>query len=199
MKSRIDKIDEKNKEILHKVLSGDNYAMTLFIKNNNDLIYKFLLKKVKNEQLAEDLTQDTLVRLYKSIFSFNLTNVKTTTFILKIAENIYYDSLRRNGVEDNFIKNELISEFLPSEEDSYIEKEKNQKLINVLKSNINQLKNDDMKNVLKLKLLEDMTNKEISEFTGLQENNVKTLISRGLVIIQKINKDNNVTYFNIFR
>ena len=53
-----------------KVVQGDNEAFRYFIRKYKDLAYSVALSMVKNESDAEDITQDSFVKAYKSIDSF---------------------------------------------------------------------------------------------------------------------------------
>lgn len=55
-------------------------------------IYQFIYYMVSDPSLAEDLTQETFLRVYKGQFR---NDAALGTYIRKIARNIVYDSYRK--------------------------------------------------------------------------------------------------------
>jgi len=56
-------------------------------------VYNYVWRMVKNEQLAEDLTQDTFIKIYHNLANFR-GDAKISTWIYRIASNTYLDYFR---------------------------------------------------------------------------------------------------------
>ena len=67
----------------------EEYSMT---------VYKYLLSLVRDEQVAEELTQETFYRATKNIDKFNEKS-KISTWLIGISKNVYYEYLRKNKIE----------------------------------------------------------------------------------------------------
>ena len=52
---------------LKKLLSGDEKAFEEFIKENQAKVYRVALSMVRNPQDAEDIAQETFVKVYMSL------------------------------------------------------------------------------------------------------------------------------------
>ncbi len=58
-------------------------------------IYQYIRYMVTNAELAEDLTQETFLRVYKNTFRHEAS---ITTYIRQIARNIVYDYYRKKAL-----------------------------------------------------------------------------------------------------
>ncbi len=58
----------------------------------------FILKKVKNESLADDLLQETFIRIHSKIDSLR-DETKVQSWIFQIARNIINDHYRKSGAQ----------------------------------------------------------------------------------------------------
>ncbi len=72
-------------------------SLELLYLEYNDRIYRFILFRVRQKELAEDLTQETFYRAIKNIHSFNKQS-SMPTWLLKIARNATYDHFRRKRI-----------------------------------------------------------------------------------------------------
>lgn len=68
----------------------------LYLEHNRT-IYKYIFYLVQDEQLAEDLMQDTFLKAYKNLHDFRRKS-SDLTWLRKIARNIVYDYFRRKKV-----------------------------------------------------------------------------------------------------
>ena len=63
---------------LEKLKNGDEQAFEAFIRENQTRVYRIALSLVHNPQDAEDIAQETFVKVYMSISSFNGQSAITT-------------------------------------------------------------------------------------------------------------------------
>ena len=72
---------QRDREIVGRVLGGDQGAFTELYNAHFRLIFGFMLKRVSNSAEAEDLTQETFVQLYRSLSSYEgRSSLLTWTF-----------------------------------------------------------------------------------------------------------------------
>lgn len=67
-----------------------------------ETVYKYLLYLSHNEDLSEELTQETFYKAIKKINQFR-AECKISTWLIKIAKNLYFDELKKSK------KNEIIN------------------------------------------------------------------------------------------
>lgn len=65
-------------------------------KNNYEIVYKYLLAISHNENISEELTQETFYRAMKNIHKFN-ENSKISTWLCTIAKNLWIDELKKEN------------------------------------------------------------------------------------------------------
>lgn len=129
------------------------------------LVYRFLLSLAKDEQLAEDLTQETFYQAIKSIDSFK-GNSKVSTWLCQIAKNLWLQHLAKNKhrkVTDDALHFQADPHSGPDEQ--LLQSQSKVQLFQV----IHQL-NEINKEVVLLRLTNDFSFKEIGEIFGKSEN-----------------------------
>jgi len=86
-------MDEK--KLINLSKQGNKEALELLISNNYSIVKGYLIKLTLNEHLAEDLTQDCLLKALDNLSRFE-PKVKFSTWLITIASNLYYDYLRKH-------------------------------------------------------------------------------------------------------
>jgi len=84
----------KDKELLKKALSGDISAFEELVSSNEKRIYNLCYRMMKNDQDAQDMAQESLIKAWKSLRKFNM-KAAFSTWLYKIAVNTCLDELRR--------------------------------------------------------------------------------------------------------
>lgn len=73
---------------------GDRDAFTHLVHRHKHTVFRFVLNKVKDRELASDLTQDVFVKLYKSAGLYQPTG-KFRSWLFRMAQNICIDHHRK--------------------------------------------------------------------------------------------------------
>src|SRR5210317_2187737 len=82
-------------QLFEKVQKRDPKAFDELVREQTQGLYHFILKMVSDEQAAEDIVQDTFVRVWEKSRQFKgKSSVKT--WIYRIAINLCYSHLKRN-------------------------------------------------------------------------------------------------------
>ena len=123
-------------------------------------------------QLAEDLTQETFLRAYQSIERYD-GSCKFSVWLCQIAKHLYYQYLQKNGRE---IPAELEEQKTAADN---TEKQVMAKLelMDVLKEM--QKLPDKMREVIYLRIIGELSFKEIGEILGQTENWARVNFYRG--------------------
>lgn len=120
-------------------------------------IYKFIISISLNHEVAEDIMQSTFLSAIKSIHTFK-GHSSVKTWLFGIAKNEYYSYLRKNPRN---LKLEDINEI------HYIQE--NKELYMSIMKKIQQLK-EPQKQIVILRIINDMSFKEIGAVVGKSEN-----------------------------
>ena len=143
-------------------------AFELLYKRFSTAIFNYLLKLVGNWALAEDLLEETFIKLYKS----NLDQRgKLENWLLRVATNLSYRAIRKRNYENTDC----------DEETFRYEQNLEQKIGNRITIQKTLLKIPETQRVvIILKFYHGMKYKEIAEILGCPLGTVKTRMHNGL-------------------
>jgi RNA polymerase sigma-70 factor (ECF subfamily) len=185
-----------DQDLINQYLNGDEKSLEVLIKKYLKPIYSFVFNFVPDPQIAQDLTQEIFLKMWRNLKKFdrnkNLAPYRTKgsgsgfkSWLFTIAKNTCYDYLRKKkkdlafNVEDWFSFED--SKILPDEIS-----EKNF-LLEDIKKTFEKLSSK-AKEILNLYYFEGLNFREISEFLGESINTVKSRHSRAIKKIKKMLK-----------
>ena len=79
-----------------RIQDGDNQAFEILVNRYRGALVGFFIKNVRDRELAEDLAQETLLRVYKQAWNY-LPRGKFRGWMYRIARNLIIDSFRRRS------------------------------------------------------------------------------------------------------
>jgi len=82
-------------ELIDKARNGNKSALNNLLKDNINLLKGYVVKMVGDPNLAQDIIQDALLKAVININKFE-PKAKFSTWLIKIATNVYRDYLRKN-------------------------------------------------------------------------------------------------------
>lgn len=82
------------KHIVQLLAERDEKAISLLYDHYGETLYGIALKVVKNEDLARDILQESLVKIWKKSDSYDASKAKLFTWIFRITRNTAIDKLR---------------------------------------------------------------------------------------------------------
>lgn len=147
-----------------------------------EAIYKFLLSRVADVALAEDLTSDTFSIALEKIDSFKWTGAPFRSWLYQIAVNEMNQHFRRNKKEQKILEKEwqkVNESFSYADAELREEEDKEEHLNNLKTLNIalRNLKQEDQ-NLLTLRFFEDLSYQEIADILKITVNNVGVKLKR---------------------
>jgi RNA polymerase sigma-70 factor (ECF subfamily) len=175
------------KEAIEKARNNDQKAFSFLLDTFWDDVFGFQLKRIENENDAEDITIQTFSRAFDKIDSFN-PEYKFKTWLITISKNIHIDLIRKRK---NLINEDLTNEneqkvleildTTPSPEDKIIIE---QNLIKLL-HDIKKLK-PHYQEVINLRFFQELSYKEISQELNEPINNIKVKLLRAKKLLAEI-------------
>lgn len=175
----------EDKELIRKCQTGDKEAFYELISRYHPFVYKFLVKITEDEGIAEDLTQETFLKIIKNIDKYDLDGrAKFSTYVITVSKNCYIDYIRREKKWMQAIpidENSNIEDISTNVEDLVLDKMYNQDIIEEIEN-----LTDEQKLVIKMKYIEGLTLKEIGDRLNLETKTVKSRIHNGIVRLRKI-------------
>jgi RNA polymerase sigma-70 factor, ECF subfamily len=98
-----------DEELLQRIGAGDEMAFKELFERYQVRLYNFILRTVGEDMAAEDVFQETFIRIARKAFTFQ-PRARAVTWIYRIAYNLSIDSIRRNRHMADF---EEVTEELP--------------------------------------------------------------------------------------
>jgi RNA polymerase sigma factor (sigma-70 family) len=189
------KIELSDQELVQAFLDGDESCVETLINRHRTKVYTYILLTIKNQSLAEDLFQETFIKVIQSLRRGKYKdNGRFLSWVIRIAHNLIIDHFRKekqlNSISNDDTEVDLfnskklaednIEEFLVSDQ---IRKD--------LRRLINELPNDQREVVL-LRHFGGLSFKEISEHTGVSINTALGRMRYALINLRKMIDERNL-------
>jgi len=86
--------------LINEAKRGNKEALTRLIEENIDILIGFVFKMTGDSHLSQDIVQETLLKAIINLDKF-LPKAKFSTWLIKIAINVYRDYLKKNKKESS--------------------------------------------------------------------------------------------------
>ena len=184
--------------LVKQYISGDEKSLEVLITRYNQRISSFIYSKVLDKDVAEDIFQDTFIKVIKTLKRGSYSEEgKFLPWVMRIAHNLIIDYFRKNkrmpkfeGSEDFNIFSVIKDDKLNAEKQ--IIKDQIDRDLTYL---IDELP-EDQKEVLIMRIYKDMSFKEISENTGVSINTALGRMRYALINLRKIVDRHNIVLTN---
>ena len=189
-------IVKSDKELIERYQDGDVHSFELLIGRYQKQIYSDIITLVKDKQLADDVFQDTFVKVIQTIKSKGYKDDgRFVQFAMRIAHNLVIDHFRKenriptveSSSEDyNYIDNVPITDH--SVEQGMI--------IDQVHSDLHRMiafLPDEQREVLRMRIFDDMSFKDIADITNVSINTALGRMRYALINLRKMMVANNMT------
>lgn len=169
-------------------VNGDENALTNLINRHQSKIFGFIYSKISDRDISNDIFQDTFIKVIKTLKSNSYNEEgKFLPWVMRIAHNLIIDHFRRNKKMPMYRETEEFSIFSIMSDDSPSIENKiiRDQVETDLKKLIEELP-EDQKEVLMMRMYQDMSFKEISEITGVSINTALGRMRYALMNMRKI-------------
>jgi RNA polymerase sigma-70 factor, ECF subfamily len=184
--------------LVKNYMAGDESALAVLINRHQSKIYGFIYSKIADRDLADDVFQDTFIKVINTLKSQSYNEEgKFLPWVMRIAHNLIVDQFRKNKKMPMLRETEEFSIFsILSDNEPNIEAKIITNLIeNDLQKIIQELP-DDQKEVLVMRIYQDMSFKEISDVTGVSINTALGRMRYALMNLRKVIEKNNIILTN---
>ena len=184
--------------LVNDYIAGNEAALATLIKRHQSKIFGFIYSKVGDRDLSDDIFQDTFIKVIRTLKS-NAYNEegKFLPWVMRIAHNLIVDHFRRNKKMPLYRETEEFSIFSIMTDDSLTIE--NKLISDQVAKDLRQLVEElpaDQKEVLMMRLYQDMSFKEISEITGVSINTALGRMRYALMNMRKIIEKNQIILTN---
>jgi len=184
---------DEDQELIKKTLRGDRRAFEELMRKYDKKIFSFVVRMVRNEDTAVDLTQDFFFKIFTVLDKYNF-EYKFSTWAYRICYNLVIDHIRKNQAQVDSLDDETVSsrDMLDSKnvcrEDGFkaLAREETRDYVWRVVDQI-PLK---FRELILLRYIQDLKYEEIAEITSLPVGTVKNRIFKAKEILkQEMEKD----------
>ncbi|MBY8961406.1 sigma-70 family RNA polymerase sigma factor [Flavobacterium sp. D11R37] len=184
--------------LVKNYICGDENALASLINRHQSKIYGFIYSKVTDRDIADDIFQDTFIKVIKTLKanSYNEEG-KFLPWVMRISHNLIVDHFRRNKKMPMFRETEEFSIFsIMSDNSPNIE---SRIITDQVENDVQRLIEElpeDQKQVLQMRIYQDMSFKEIADVTGVSINTALGRMRYALMNLRKVIEKNNIILTN---
>jgi len=174
--------------LVKNYVAGDESALSVLINRHQSKIYGFIYSKISDRDITDDIFQDTFIKVIKTLKSNSYNEEgKFLPWVMRIAHNLIIDHFRRNKKMPMFRETEEFSIFSIMTDNSQTIENKmiTEQVEKDLKKIIEELP-DDQREVLVMRIYQDLSFKEISELTGVSINTALGRMRYALMNLRKV-------------
>ena len=189
-------IELSDKELIERYQDGDVHSFELLIGRYQKQVYSYIFTLVKDKQLADDVFQDTFVKVIQTIKSKSYKDDgRFVQFAMRIAHNLVIDHFRKenriptveSSSEDyNYIDNVPIT-------DASVEQGM---IVDQVHSDLHKMiayLPDEQREVLRMRIFDDMSFKDIADITNVSINTALGRMRYALINLRKMMVTNDMT------
>lgn len=169
-------------------MAGDENALAILIRRHESKVFGFIYSKVSDKDVSNDIFQDTFIKVIKTLKlnSYNEEG-KFLPWVMRIAHNLIIDHFRKLKKMPMYRETEEFSIFSIMSDDSLTIE--NQIIAEQVEVDVRRLVEElplDQKEVLIMRMYQDMSFKEISETTGVSINTALGRMRYAIMNLRKI-------------
>ncbi|MBQ8222414.1 MAG: sigma-70 family RNA polymerase sigma factor [Bacteroidales bacterium] len=185
-----------DKELVERYRNGNVACFELLMERHQNKVFSYILMLVKDRQLADDIFQDTFLKIIRTIKAGAYKEEgKFIQFAMRVAHNLVIDHFRKSkrlpmvdavSNEYDFIDNAKYTD--SSVEDRLVEEQ----VYSDLRKMIEFLP-EEQKEVLNMRMYADMSFKDIADATNVSINTALGRMRYALINLRKMAKEKNLS------
>ena len=187
-----------DQELVKNYINGDNSSFEVLLNRHKNRVFAFIMSKIKNKDLSEDIFQDTYVKVVNSLQKGKYNEEgKFLPWVMRIAHNLVIDHFRKQK-KMQMIRSNNDFDIFDVIKDSKInadEKLIKDQIFSDLNSLIDKLPSD-QKEVLKMRYYEELSFKKIAEHFDISINTALGRMRYALINLRALSKKNHVDLHN---
>ncbi len=184
-----------DKQLIKEYLNGNQISLEKLISRHKNRVYAYILMVVKDKQLADDIFQDTFIKVINTMKAGSYKEEgKFIQWVMRIAHNLIIDYFRKSKripVIDNDSSNFDIFDTIGLTDKSIEEKLVVDQIHKDVRELIEYLP-PEQKEVLYMRHYSDMSFKDIAEQTDVSINTALGRMRYALINLRKLIKEKNI-------
>lgn len=179
-------------------IKGNEASLSILIKKHKQRLYSFIYSKIQDKDLTEDIFQDTFIKVIRTLKKGNYNEEgKFLPWVVRISHNLIIDYFRKSNRMPKFRNTDefdifsVIGDGVLNAERKIIKEQIHEDVREL----INELP-EEQKQVLVMRMYNDMSFNEISENTGVSINTALGRMRYALINLRKLIEKNKIILVN---
>lgn len=184
-----------DQELIERFIKGEKRCMEVLISRHKQKVYSYILITVKNTHVADDLFQDTFIKVINSLKAGTYTDKgKFISWVIRIAHNITIDYFRREKNLNTYSNDDNEVDIFNN--DKFSDENIEDKLVgDQIESDVRSLIDflpEEQKEIILMRHFAGMSFKDIAEQTNVSINTALGRMRYALINLRKIVDEKNV-------
>jgi len=189
-----------DQDLVKRFIQGDQPSIEVLINRHKNKVFTYIILIVKNQSLAEDIFQDTFIKVIKSLKEGKYKdNGKFVSWVIRIAHNLTIDHFRKEKQINTYSNEDYEADIFNSRklsestiEDIMVESQ----IIKEVRLLIDELP-EDQKQVILLRHYGGLSFREIAEQTDVSINTALGRMRYALINLRKLIEQKNLSLTKI--
>ena len=189
-----------DQDLVKRFIQGDQPSIEVLINRHKNKVFTYIILIVKNQSLAEDIFQDTFIKVIKSLKEGKYKdNGKFVSWVIRIAHNLTIDHFRKEKQINTYSNEDYEADIFNSRklsentvEDIMVESQ----IIKEVRLLIDELP-EDQKQVILLRHYGGLSFKEIADQTDVSINTALGRMRYALINLRKLIEQKNLSLTKI--
>lgn len=187
------------KELIRSYLNGNHSSLQILIKRHQNRLYSYIFLLVKDKQLADDVFQDTYVKVINTLKQGNYRDEgKFIQWVMRIAHNLVIDHFRKSK-KVNFVESQNndydVFDTIRLTDPSIEEQLVNNQIHSDVKKLLHYLP-DEQKEVIVLRCYAGLSFKDIADQTDVSINTALGRMRYALINLRKLIEERSIVLTN---
>ena len=182
-------------ELVQRFIGGDQFSLEILIQRHKNRVFSYILLIVKKQELAEDIFQETFIKVIRSLKKGKYTeNGKFVSWVLRISHNLIIDHFSKEKLKGTVSNDSLEVDIFNSQrfsEDTIEDQMVTTQILSEVKDLIKELP-EDQQQVIIMRHYLDLSFKEIADQTGVSINTALGRMRYALINLRKLVEKKNL-------
>ncbi|MDD2382011.1 MAG: sigma-70 family RNA polymerase sigma factor [Mariniphaga sp.] len=181
--------EQNDNELVQCFIEGDQNSLEILIHRHKRRVYSYILLIVKNQELAEDIFQETFIKVIRSLKRGKyVENGKFISWVLRISHNLIIDHFRKEKLQGVVSNDSMEMDIFNSQkfsENTIEDQLVNDQILSEVKKLIKELP-EDQQQVIYMRHYMGLSFKEIAEQTDVSINTALGRMRYALINLRKL-------------
>lgn len=185
------RVEWNDQDLVKSYVGGNEVALQFLLEKHQSQIFHYILSKIKNRDLSNDIFQDTFIKVIRTLKSGNYNEEgKFLPWVMRIAHNLVIDHFRRESkvrmISESSSNTEEFNIFsVIRDEGLNVEQQISKNELEAQVSNFIDYLPDSQRDILMMRIYQDMSFKEIAQ---IKEISINTALGRMRYAVMNIRK-----------